>query len=150
MYQLGLISSSAKEEENRKGEKGEGGKRLGRMKRGLWERRAREDKREGRKKNIFFRLRSLRFLVSLSLSSLSMPSPPLSPVATTCPPRGADGEDGDASAGPSSLLRELSLLSPRAGSAPQLEQLVSSPRRCHLTPAAFMVSWQGVLTLAYR
>ena len=81
-----------------------------------------------------------------------MPSPPLPPPVATTPPNDAS-EEHDASAGPSSLslLRELSLLSPRGpGSAPQLEQLAAATRRCHLTPAAFMVSWQGVLTLAYR
>jgi len=115
--------------------------------------------REGEKKiPQFF---DVFIFLSSSLLSLSpsMPSPPLSlpPVATTCPPppppaARADGEDERASVGTSSLLRDPSLLSPREGSgqAPQLEQLVASTRRCHLTPAAFMVSWQGVLTLAYR
>jgi hypothetical protein len=41
-------------------------------------------------------------------------------------------------------------VSPRAGGAPTLEALVARTPRCYLAPHAFMVSWQGVLTLAYR
>ena len=41
-------------------------------------------------------------------------------------------------------------VSPRTGAPPTLEALVARTPRCHLTPRAFMVSWQGVLTLAYR
>jgi len=43
------------------------------------------------------------------------------------------------------------MLSPRAaGPAPTLEALIGATPRCHLTPFSFFVSWQGVLTLAYR
>jgi hypothetical protein len=56
---------------------------------------------------------------------------------------GAAGAGADAGAG--------SPLSPRAaGDAPTLESLIRATPRCHLTPFSFFVSWQGVLTLAYR
>lgn len=69
---------------------------------------------------------------------------PITMATLTCPPPIATAPataDGDAPP----------LLSPRAaGPARTLDSIIAATPRCHLTPFSFFVSWQGVLTLAYR
>ena len=76
---------------------------------------------------------------------MSATAPP--PIAT----RPADGSAAGTKEGDDGGPPDVTMLSPRAaGPAPTLEALIGATPRCHLTPFSFFVSWQGVLTLAYR